>query len=273
MPVEKRPDRRIIRFSGPDAGKLLGDVLTGEFAAENAEAHWWALLSPQGKIQADGLAGWYEDAFWLDVHESVTDAFIKRMKLYRLRAAVDIADVSDTHHVGWSPDNISEANCHQDVRANEMGYRVIASAEDAKDWTSGNAALSRRISNGIVEVGADYATDKLFPHDMAMDILGGIDFEKGCYVGQEVVSRMKHRGTARRRPVLVAGTQLTNGTEISVNGRGVGNIGPALDDQAVAIVRLDRVTDDGEQTTDGNSIALALPEWASYRFGDSGTGT
>ena len=93
MPTILRPSRALVRFSGADAQKLLFDVVTGRLVAEAGPPEWWALLSPQGKIQAEGLSDWHDDAFWLDVDRSVADAFIKRMKMYRLRAAVE-ANVS-----------------------------------------------------------------------------------------------------------------------------------------------------------------------------------
>ena len=97
-----RPSRALFRFSGPEAQKLLFDVVTGRLVAEPGPAVWWALLSPQGKIQAEGLSGWAGDAFWLDVHEGIADAFLKRMKMYRLRAHVEIEDLRESHVVGWS---------------------------------------------------------------------------------------------------------------------------------------------------------------------------
>src|SRR5215217_520308 len=102
MTIYLRADRAVFRFSGPDAHKLLNDVITGHVPAADGPAAWWALLSPQGKILAEGLAGWAEDALWLDVHQSVADDFFKRMKMYRLRAAVVIDDLRETHRVGFA---------------------------------------------------------------------------------------------------------------------------------------------------------------------------
>ena len=91
-----RPSRAPFRFSGPEAQKLLFDVVTGRLVAEPGPAVWWALLSPQGKIQAEGLSQWADGAFWLDVDQNVADAFFKRMRMYKLRAAVEIEDLRES---------------------------------------------------------------------------------------------------------------------------------------------------------------------------------
>src|SRR5262245_4677991 len=101
MPTILRPSRALFRFSGADAQKLLFDVVTGRLLSEAGRAVWWALLSPQGKIQAEGLSSFADGAFWLDVDTSVAEAFYKRMRMYKLRAAVEIADLRETHAVGW----------------------------------------------------------------------------------------------------------------------------------------------------------------------------
>ena len=108
----------------------------------------------------------------------------------------------------------------------------------------------------------------MFPHDIGMDLLGGVDFKKGCYIGQEVVSRMEHRGTARRRPVIVSGVDAPAGTAVMAGGRDSGAIGTPVGGRAVAIVRLDRF-DGGEVTVGGKPVTITLPEWATYKLGES----
>ncbi len=119
------------------------------------------------------------------------------------------------------------------------------------------------------EQGPDFGIDSNFPHDIGMDLLDGIDFVKGCYVGQEVVSRMKHRGTARRRPVIVSGIEAPAGTPVVAGGREAGTIGEVVDGRAVAILRLDRITDLAAVTVGGKPVTLTLPAWASYQFGEA----
>lgn len=255
MPTILRPSRALFRFSGADAQKLLFDVVTGRILAEPGEPVWWALLSPQGKIQAEGLSTWEDGAFWLDVDRGVAESFMKRMRMYRLRAAVEIADCSATHAVGW--DGVG-------VRG-----RVIGTIEDAAAWAPADERYdTARIAAGMAELGADFKADEVFPHDIGMDLLGGVDFKKGCYIGQEVVSRMQHRGTARRRPVIVSGVPDGEDRAVRVGAREAGTVGKVVGGQAVAIVRLDRFNG-GEVTVGGNPVSVALPGWATYRLGES----
>lgn len=267
-----RPSRALFRFSGPDALKLLFDVVTGRIVAEPGPAVWWALLSPQGKIQAEGLSGWADDALWLDVDASVADAFLKRMRMYKLRAAVEIEDLRESHSVGWSAAQPADGIAHADLRASGLGWRVIAPKTDAVDWApEDDEFLERRIGTSIAELGPDFAADTMFPHDIGMDLLQGVDFKKGCYVGQEVVSRMEHRGTARRRPVIISSLPdgSAAGAPVLVGEREAGTIGKMHVGKAVAIVRLDRIPDEDAATFGGLPVKLRLPDWASYRFGES----
>lgn len=266
-----RPGRALFRFSGLEAQKLLFDVLTGRLLAEPGPAVWWALLSPQGKIQAEGLGAWADGAFWLDVDAGAADAFLKRMRMYRLRAAVEIEDLRETHAVGWSADGTASAGLvHADPRAGGLGARVIAPTSETTGWTAPDTAFAaRRIAAGVPEQGPDFASDTTFAHDIGMDLLDGIDFLKGCYIGQEVVSRMKHRGTARRRPVIVTGVDAPSGTPVVASGREAGSVGEVVDGRAVAILRLDRITDAEAVTVADRPVKLLLPAWATYGLGEA----
>lgn len=275
MTIHLRADRAVFRFSGPDAHKLLNEVVTGEIPAtgtgEGEVAAAWALLSAQGKILAEGLAGHAEDAIWVDVHQSVADDFFKRMKMYRLRAQATIEDLRETHRVGFAQDEEPTGIRHTDrMGPIDMGWRTIASLEATTNWVQSDAFYqAERIGAGIAHQGNDFPANDTFAHDIGLDILDGIDFAKGCYVGQEVVSRMKHRGTARRRPVIVTGIEAPAGSAVIAGSREAGTIGQVVDGGAVAILRLDRITDASAVTIDGKPVAVALPVWATYKFGDT----
>ncbi len=265
MPTILRLSRALFRFSGPEAQKLLFDVVTGR-VTEAPGAVWWALLSPQGKIQAEGLSTYADGAFWLDVHASVADEFHRRMRMYKLRAKVEIEDLRNSHVVGWSDGGAGEP----DPRG--IGSRVIA--EKGVDWAADETPfLAARIAVGVAELGSDFARDTTFPHDIGMDLLDGIDFVKGCYIGQEVVSRMKHRGTARRRPVIVSGLPggAAPGAAVLMGEREAGTIGESVNGSAVGIVRLDRIPDGDAATVGGIPVRLTIPSWGTYRFGESGS--
>ena len=271
MTISLRADRAVFRFSGADAHKLLNDVVTGYVPAGGNEAAAWALLSPQGKILAEGLAGFAEDAIWVDVHQSVADDFFKRMKMYRLRAQVVIDDLRETHRVGFAQHKELAGIQHHDRKGSvQLGWRVIAPLEAAMDWLQDDTSYqAARIEAGIAHQGSDFLANDTFAHDIGFDILDGIDFDKGCYVGQEVVSRMKHRGTARRRPVIVSGIEAPTGTAVVAGGREAGTIGQVVDGTAVAIIRLDRITDLDAVTVGDRPVRLALPVWATYAFGEA----
>ena len=255
MPTILRPSRALFRFSGADAQKLLFDVVTGRLVAEPGPPIWWALLSPQGKIQAEGLSSYEDGAFWLDVDTSVADAFFKRMRMYRLRAAVEIEDLRATHSVGWA--------------GGAAHTRVVGSKAESQQWDAPDSSYdAARIAMGIAEQGPDFPADTMFPHDIGMDLLHGVDFQKGCYIGQEVVSRMERRGTARRRAVIVSGVDVPAGTPIAVGGRDAGTVGAAVGGKAVGVVRLDRF-DGSEVAVGGKPVTVALPDWATYRLGES----
>jgi tRNA-modifying protein YgfZ len=192
--------------------------------------------------------------------------------MYKLRAAVEIEDMRGSHAVGWTTDASSEGLVHADPRAAGLGWRVIDSEDAAKAWEPDDGSFARaRIAAGVAELGPDFAADTTFPHDIGMDFLNGVDFKKGCYIGQEVVSRMQHRGTARRRPVIVSSLpmQAAPGAPVLVGEREAGTIGQIVDGEAVAILRLDRIPEEHVATVGGLPVALRLPEWATYKFGES----
>lgn len=269
MSIILRKNRVVFRVEGPEASKLLSDVLTGGIPSAPNEANWWALLSPQGKIQAEGLIGLHGDAFWLDVCAKISQSFFKRMRMYKLRAKAEITNLSDSHFIGWSeqmPDQ-SDIIFHKDQRDTGLGYRVICEQGKTMDWTEDDQLASqKRVNLGIAELGMDFSVDSLFPHDIGMDLLGGIDFAKGCYVGQEVVSRMQHRGAARRRPVVVCVSAGEMGDTIQIGEKSVGTIGEVVNDRAVGMVRLDRITDPTQTTVNGHPVTLEVPSWAGYVF-------
>ncbi len=273
MPIHLLSSRAVVRFTGPDAGKLLNDTLTGRLdPPPQGEGCWFALLSAQGKVQAEGLMSFFDGAYHADIDAGTLDGFVKRMSLYRLRAKVEIASLADSHAVLWSPGPVGQGIGYADIRAGGVGHRAIVERAEAGTADGDDTAYhAARIDRGIAELGPDFGANEVFAHDIGMDLLDGIDFVKGCYVGQEVVSRMKHRGTARRRPVIVSGTDAPAGTPVVAGTREAGSIGRGAGGRAVAIVRLDRITDVDAVTVDGAAVTLQLPEWASYRFGESGS--
>ncbi|MCJ2125765.1 YgfZ/GcvT domain-containing protein [Methylobacterium sp. J-077] len=248
MPVALLPDRALVTVTGPDAAALLQGVLTCNVETlQEAEARLGALLAPQGKILFDFLISRIPDGFRLDTAIDRAADLAKRLTLYRLRAQVAIAvDPTVAVAASWAGASPAvETGTVADTRHVDLGARLYA-AEGAFSAVAAEADYHRhRIELAVPEGGRDYAYGDAFPHEAMMDQLGGVDFKKGCYVGQEVVSRMQHRGTARTR-ILAAhysGEAPPPGTEITAGGKGLGTTGSAAGEHGLALVRLDRLAD------------------------------
>src|SRR5271168_2162474 len=247
-------DRGVVRVSGEDAASFLQGVLTNDVEKLGPrEARYAALLTPQGKILFDFLVVRLPAdrgaAFALDCAATQAADLARRLSFYKLRAKVAISDESADHCVlaywGGEPENAPGGIVYADPRAAELGWREILPR--AKGVAIGEAALSDydalRISLGVPKGGVDFVYADAFPHEANLDLLQGVDFEKGCYVGQEVVSRMQHRGGARKRVVRVKldGRAPAVGTAIVDGELPVGTLGGASGREALALVRFDRV--------------------------------
>lgn len=270
-------DRGVVRVAGADAAKLLDNIITSDMELlASQDALHAALLTPQGKILfeffvvKDG-----GDGFLLETARDRTADLAKRLTLYRLRAKVEIADVSAAHRVlaHWgSPAaaSVASAVTYADPRLAALGWRSIMPAgSDAVAGAGADAYHARRIALGVPEAGKDYALGDTFPHEADLDQLGGVSFTKGCFVGQEVVSRMQHRGTARKRIVPVEGAApLTAGAEVMAGKVTIGRIGSVAGVHGLALLRLDRAADakaKGEAVTAaGVALTLRRPGWATF---------
>lgn len=271
MPAAFLPDRALIRVSGPEAEHFLQNLVTTDVAAlPVGEARPGALLTPQGKILFDFLISRDGDGFLLESAAGQQADLVKRLTMYKLRAAVTIvAEPEAGVTVSW--DDERDAAALLDRRFAIAGT-VLGRRPGRHAGEDDGAYLDLRIAAGIAESGTDFALQDTFPHDVLMDRNGGVGFKKGCYVGQEVVSRMQHRGTARRRVVIVDGqTALpTTGTEITAGGKPVGALGSVRGARGLAIVRIDRV---GEAMAagipvlaGGAAVTVSLPAWSGLDF-------
>ena len=277
MPFAQLDDRTLISVSGPDAEHFLQNILTTDLdALGHGEAKPGALLSPQGKILFDFLisrAG--ENGFQLECRADIADDFVRRLMLYRLRAKAEIAKQDQSLvTIAWGGDSTtspSDSTALADTRFRGIAIRR-AYGGAAKDGRDPEAWQALRIANGIAESGSDYQLGDAFPHDVLLDETGGVGFKKGCYIGQEVVSRMQHRGTARRRVLIVSADSPlpAPGTELTVTGRPVGTLGSVNGRTGLAIARIDRVKaalDAGEVIlANGVPVTLAIPAWAKFSF-------
>jgi tRNA-modifying protein YgfZ len=270
--IAQLEDRGVLRVAGEDSASFLQGLLTND--VENLAvggARYAALLTPQGKILFDFLvlriAAESGTTFLLDCPAAQAGDLAKRLSFYRLRAKVTIVDESADHAVfalwGEGEPRFEQSNLmagtsaaamggalegffYIDPRDSRLGARAIAPRANAVlANTSVDEYEAHRIRLGIPMGGVDFAYADVFPHDANLDLLHGVDFEKGCYVGQEVVSRMRHRGGARKRiaRVALAGAAPERGTQVLAGETPVGTLGSATQRHALAMVRLDRVED------------------------------
>jgi folate-binding protein YgfZ len=275
--------RAVVAVGGADARKFLNDLITSEIGRTvDGAAAYGGLLTPQGKILFDFIVFAEGERFLFDLPATVVADFIKRLTFYRLRAKVEIADLSLERAVlaTWGGDRLDvDGVVAADPRLADLGYRAIVAKGSAGIPEHARASEAdydaHRVALGVPEGGIDFAFGDAFPHDADMDQLGGIDFDKGCYVGQEVVSRMEHRGTARRRIVLARGTGLKAGSEISSGDRPLGILTSAADGVGLASIRIDRANEALERglpiVAGGAPITLALPRWARFNWPRSDT--
>lgn len=271
MPSVTLSGRAFLRLSGKDAETFLQSLITTNLPDLPAgEIRPGALLTPQGKILFDFLIRRDGDeAFLIETTEDQRDSLLKRLTMYKLRAAVDLAVIEgDAVTIAW---DASEADAARDARFAKAGLAV---SRRPGAGGSDDPALydALRISAGIPEAGRDYALSDAFPHDIILDLTGGLSFRKGCYVGQEVVSRMQHRGTARRRPVIVRGEAAlpATGTELLAGGKPIGTLGSVSGTLGLAIVRIDRAADAINSgtliTADGAAVTVELAPWTGLAF-------
>ncbi|MCA2407790.1 folate-binding protein YgfZ [Rhizobium leguminosarum bv. viciae 248] len=275
MPAVFLKDRSLLFVSGAEAQSFLQNLITTDIAALGAdEARPGALLTPQGKILFDFMIWQDRDGYTIETDAGQRDGLLKRLTMYKLRAAVTLAlSTEEGVTVSWGED-AEGALGSQGARDSRFVKAGVTLTRRAGRQGDGAEALydALRIRHGIVTSGSDFALQDAFPHDVLMDFNGGLSFRKGCYVGQEVVSRMQHRGTARRRVVTVsAATDLPGtGTEITAAGKPVGTLGSVDGGNGLAIVRIDRAgaaMAAGTPLLAGNTpVSLVLPAWSGLVF-------
>ena len=266
MPKAFLEDRGVVRVSGDTAREFLQGLVTCDVLCVTPQRFaFGALLTPQGKIIVDFIINEADGAFWLDCPLTLAADLTKRLRFYRLRSKLDIDDLSTTHGVSVVWDEASPAIADpRDARLGEriVGERVVL----IKHYGLDNAALyeAHRIEIGVPKGGVDFAYGDTFPHEANMDLLTGVDFTKGCYVGQEVVSRVEHRGLARKRIAHVefAGVAPAPGASIRAGEHEIGVMGSSAPGIGLAMLRLDRVEEakarDEEIVCDSVRLAVVL---------------
>jgi hypothetical protein len=255
-------DRAILAVSGPEARPFLQGLITNDIAKLAPDAPLYAaLLTPQGKILFDFLLYERDGTILLDCARATAEVLEKRLSTYRLRAKVEIASRGDLAIVAsW---NGAAEGDWRDPRLDDLGYRSVAGA--AVDEPMLDAYTRHRLDLGVPE-GRDFGQDEMFALDADLEELHAVSFDKGCYVGQELTARMKHRGTARKKllPVEVIGGGLPSpGARITAKGSDLGAITSIYRNRGFALIRLDRLAEakDSPLETEGAPVAVKKPSW------------
>lgn len=264
MTAPARLDRTLIRVSGPDAVSFLDNLLTQDVTRlADAGVTYGALLSPQGKVITDMLL-WADDGgVIVEADAARAPDLLRRLTLYKLRAQAALDDISATHAALWS--TAAFAGARADPRLPNLGWRALGPRAEAP---SGDAAYdAHRLALGVPDLARDAAAEEVFAGEALLEELSGVDFQKGCFVGQENVSRMKRRATTRKKfcPVVFDGAAPGYGAPITAGAAALGQIRTGADGRALAFIRLDRAlaAQHGgvELSAEGREMRLDPPPW------------
>lgn len=257
-PVCLLDDRGVIEVAGAEATGFLQRLITNSVLnIPKGEGRYAGLLTPQGKLLFDffvvPLPEEIGAGYLIDCASEQTADLVKRLNLHRMRAKIAIRDQLDKFAIaaiiGGEAAAGLEGIVYRDTRTPCMGLRVIVPRGDALARFQNAGAASRyeahRIAQGVPKGGVDFPYGDAFVHDVNLDLLNGVDFKKGCYVGQEVVARVHYRNSARKRIARIDfdGPAPAHGTEITAGETNVGQVGSTDGGEGLAMVRLDRLED------------------------------
>jgi tRNA-modifying protein YgfZ len=279
------PDRGVVKVSGEDARSFLNGLVTTDLdRLQPGLGRFGALLTPQGKIIVDFLvteapAG-HGGGFLFDCPKALAETLASKLSFYKLRAKAVVENLSDSLGVlaAWDGQAAVQPDlAFADPRNDRLGLRILI-PEDLAQKLSDLIGAERvdaaeyeahRIALGTPRGGLDFMYSDAFPHETNMDRLAGVDFDKGCYVGQEVVSRMQHRGTVRTRAVqvLLGDHAPEPGIPVLAGDKPVGTMGSSARGKGIALLRLDRVADaiEADQPLTAGGLSLTLADPASVR--------
>lgn len=254
------PSRALVRVGGPDWRSFLQGLLTQDVdSLAEGELRFAALLTPQGRLLYDLFVLGEADGALLDVAGAKREALIARLSMYRLRAKVEIA--ADERAVSALYPAEAAPGFVRDPRLPALGLRGYGADADAAITATEADYDVHRLALGIPAT-ADWGEEKTYPIDANFDLLGGIDFRKGCFVGQETTSRMKRRGQIRNRmlPIRFDGPPPPHGAEVLAGELRAGEVLSGVEGRAMALLRLDRI-DGAALTVDGRPVAVESPAW------------
>ncbi|MGA9038854.1 MAG: folate-binding protein [Pseudolabrys sp.] len=286
MQVALLPDRGVVKVAGDDARGFLNGLVTNDIAkVAPGKPRFAALLTPQGKIIVDFIVAEAPSndggGFFLDCPRALASALVEKLNFYKLRAKVICEDLSSVLGVMAIWDGTAESEyglSYPDPRLPALGSRIMLPphlAEEAAADLGGmlagaDAYEAHRIALGVPRGGLDFIYGDTFSHEADMDQLNGVDFGKGCYIGQEVVSRVEHRASARSRVVPIVYDEFapSSGLPVMAGDRQIGTLGSTAKGHGLALMRLDRIGDAlaAGATIEAGGIAIRAvkPAWAKF---------
>lgn len=286
MQVALLPDRGVVKVAGDDARGFLNGLVTNDIAkVAPSKPRFAALLTPQGKIIVDFIVAEAPSndggGFFLDCPRALASALVEKLNFYKLRAKVICEDLSNVLGVMAIWDGTAESEyglSYPDPRLSALGSRIMLpphlAEEAAADLggmpVSADAYEAHRIALGVPRGGLDFIYGDTFSHEADMDQLNGVDFGKGCYIGQEVVSRVEHRASARSRVVPIVYDEFapSSGLPVMAGDRQIGTLGSTAKGHGLALMRLDRIGDAlaAGATIEAGGIAIRAvkPAWAKF---------
>jgi len=270
MSAPFRLARTLIRVSGPDATGFLGNLLTQSVERlDEVGVAYGALLTPQGKLVTDMLLWTGGDGIIIDVDRSRSADLLQRLSMYRLRAQVALEEVTGQFDVLWSANPFRGGQADPRFPDGALGWREICPLPAKWNGFENGAAPFdvHRIALGVPDLARDAAPEEVFALEALLEELHGVDLQKGCFVGQENVSRMKRRATTRKKfcPIVFEGAPPAYGSKILAAEAELGTVRSGIEGRAIALLRLDRAlaaTDGGVAlTAEGKQVGLDPPPW------------
>lgn len=256
----KLNDRALILVTGKDAAEFLqGQISNDVDLLKNQTAIHGLILTPQGKILTDLFVYAYQGGYLLDIHSSVKDWLISRFNMFKLRSEVNFADHTEALQIIISTDALDDALISTPDPRIATIYRNIFAIEN--DFPAQNNADYQHYmaSQALIEFATDYQASEHFPQDLWFDKLSSVSFSKGCYVGQEVVSRMRHKSTARKRLLpLISDAPHQKGDKILLADKSVGEVITQVGNITLAMMRIDKLPDNATKLDD---FEIVRPEW------------
>lgn len=258
-------NRSVLHIAGEESRAFLQGLVTQNVLhVAEGEAVFAALLSPQGKILFDFFLAPRADGFFIDCDATAAAALLKRLALYRLRARIALEERPELA-VSIGGSEAFEAS-YADPRLGALPVRSIIARNDSAP-AADEAYDAARVAGGVPEFGRDFASDEVFLMDVNYDALNAVSYAKGCFIGQEVTSRMKRKGEVRKRTLIARhdGPPLTKGAAVTADDVAIGEILSGREGASLALIRIDRLADARRQdcapSAEGRPLQISFPAY------------